>query len=75
MNYSESRWRSIIKALTWRFLATLITFTLVWIFTRELTLSLEVGFFDITIKLVVYYFHERGWGSVKWGKKVAILKS
>lgn len=63
----EKKRRSVIKALTWRFLATMTTMSLVYIFTGNAEMSLTVGVFDVIIKLVVYYFHERAWNRVGWG--------
>ena len=60
--------RSIAKAISWRIVATLTTFTIVYILTGELTLSMEVGVFDVTSKMLLYYLHERGWGKVSWGQ-------
>lgn len=57
----ESHVRSMIKAITWRVFATLVTILLVFIFTKEPIISLEIGFTEIVIKLVLYYFHERIW--------------
>ena len=74
MKYGESRARSIVKSLTFRFLATVVTFLVVWVITKELTLSLIVGLWETITKLLLYYFHERGWDYIKWGKKVALLK-
>lgn len=54
-------YRSVVKAFTWRVIATLTTTTIVFFATGSITLSLGVGFFDIVIKLVLYYFHERVW--------------
>ena len=62
------RRRSIVKAISWRFVATLTTFTIVYILTGELTLSMEVGVFDVTSKMLLYYLHERGWGKISWGQ-------
>jgi len=64
----EKKQRSIVKAITWRFIATLTTMALVFIFTKEWKLSLGVGVLDVVIKLCFYYLHERGWNKVQWGK-------
>ncbi|MCH7758836.1 DUF2061 domain-containing protein [Patescibacteria group bacterium] len=64
----ETHARSIIKGLTWRLIATTTTVILVFIFTRNLTLSLEIGILDISLKLLFYYLHERGWNMLKWGR-------
>jgi len=64
----ESHFRTITKALSWRFVATLVTFTVVWLVTRKLTFAVEIGVADTLIKLGAYYFHERLWIRVKFGK-------
>jgi len=60
--------RSIAKTISWRILATITTFTIVYILTGKLTLSMEVGVFDITSKMLFYYLHERGWEKLSWGQ-------
>ena len=60
--------RSIVKAVSWRVIATLTTCTIVYILTGELTLSMEVGVFDVTSKMLFYYLHERGWEKLSWGQ-------
>ena len=64
----ENRARSVIKTLSWRFSATFITITIVYMFTKELKFSLEVGFFEVIAKLLFYYAHERVWNKITWGK-------
>ena len=72
--------RSIAKAVSWRIIATLTTFTIVYILTGKLTLAMEVGIFDVTSKILLYYLHERGWGKISWGQlkhplsKIAVKK-
>jgi uncharacterized membrane protein len=63
----ETHVRTIIKALSWRFVATLITFTVAWIVTGELAFAAEIGLADTVIKLGAYYFHERTWMRVEFG--------
>jgi len=65
----EAHFRSIMKAITWRALATLTTILLVFIFTRELIISIEVGVVEIIVKLFLYYFHERIWELARFGKE------
>ena len=69
MSYKEARYRSVIKAISWRILATTATITIVYVFTRKLILSLEVGAVEVIAKMILYYFHERTWGRVQVGKK------
>jgi len=63
-----SRKRSFTKSMTFRVLATLTTIALVWVFTGNMVLSLGLGFMDFVSKFVLYYFHERAWSKVEWGK-------
>jgi len=64
----ESHIRTITKTLSWRFVATLITFSVAWLVTGKLTFAVEIGVADTLIKLGAYYFHERLWIRVKFGK-------
>ena len=64
----ESHGRTIMKALSWRVIATLVTFTVAWIITGELTFAAEIGLADTVIKLGAYYLHERTWMRVSFGK-------
>ncbi|MBD3179992.1 MAG: adenylyl-sulfate kinase [Candidatus Latescibacteria bacterium] len=67
--YKETSVRSVMKTISWRFLATLTTFSLVWIFTGKIDTALTVGGLEVIIKMIIYFFHERGWNRIKWGRK------
>jgi len=64
----ETHKRSILKAITWRILAAIITTSIAFLFTRETALSIGIGFFDTLIKLFGYYLHERAWNRTSFGK-------
>ena len=63
----ESHMRSLTKGLTWRIIATLSTIILVYIITKNLSLTIQIGFIDIAIKFILFYAHERAWINVPWG--------
>ena len=65
----ESHLRTMLKAVSWRFIATLVTFTVAWLATHKLTIAAEIGVADTLIKLGAYYFHERMWIGINFGKK------
>ncbi len=67
--YKDARYRSIIKALSWRVFATLATILIVFAFTRRLVLSLGIGGVEVVVKLLLYYLHERLWLRIPLGKK------
>ena len=68
-SYGDAHTRSLIKAISWRIIATVATILIVFALTRRLMLSLEVGVVEVIIKLILYYLHERVWGSITYGKK------
>ena len=61
--------RSIAKAISWRIIGTFITSLLIFAFTRQWALSVGIGVLDFVIKVFAYYFHERAWFFVRWGKQ------
>ncbi|MEN8249588.1 MAG: DUF2061 domain-containing protein [Bacteroidota bacterium] len=65
----ETHTRSVVKTISWRVLATLTTALLVYIFTGDITIAIEVGGLEAVAKLLFYYLHERGWAYIKWGFK------
>lgn len=64
----ETKRRSVVKALSWRFIATLITAGVVYIFTGEASAAVEIGLLDTTVKLGAYFAHERIWLRVPFGR-------
>ena len=67
--FIETKRRSLLKAFSWRFLATIITSSIVWLLTREAKFAATVGLLDTTIKIFVYFIHERAWIRIPFGKK------
>lgn len=57
----ESHLRSILKGITWRFIATGTTMTITYIATGSLDSALTVGGADFVFKFLLYYGHERLW--------------
>ena len=64
----ETKRRSLYKALSWRFFATAITMSVAYGITGEIEFALEIGALDTVIKLGVYFFHERMWLRLPFGK-------
>lgn len=71
----DTKFRSIIKAVSWRIIATSITFLIAYIITKgNLAAAIGIGFADLIAKIAAYYFHERLWGIIKLGKKIHPLE-
>lgn len=73
----DSPGRSLAKAVSWRLIASLITFFITFVIFRQrisgpyreiLEASGLVLLFDVLIKIIIYYFHERLWTNITWGK-------
>jgi uncharacterized membrane protein len=60
--------RSLIKAISWRIVATLTTIILVFIFTGNLVISGSVGLSELFSKTLIYYAHERVWNMINFGR-------
>jgi adenylylsulfate kinase len=67
--FKETRSRSILKAFSWRALATITTVTLVYLFTGETAIALSIGGLEIVVKMLVYFFHERAWDKIRFGRR------
>ena len=65
----ETRLRSVLKALTWRFGGLLVTVTVAYAITRRAELAASIGLADTIAKLGCYYVHERLWLRIKYGRK------
>ncbi len=67
--YIESKRRSLLKAISWRVLATLVTIIIVYIFFHKIDLAILTGIIESSSKIFLYFIHERLWNNVKFGKK------
>lgn len=65
---TEGHLRSFVKSLSWRALGTLDTILISWLISGQLTLAFSIGSFELITKTFLYYFHERLWNGIKWGK-------
>ena len=63
----ETHSRSLAKMISWRAVATITTFCLVFIATGNITMALSVGVAEVLLKMSFYYGHERAWTKVSWG--------
>lgn len=73
----DSPTRSILKAISWRFIASGTTFLVtLTIFSNTsghtMDEALETAWYvtviEFTTKILFYYLHERMWTNIRWGK-------
>jgi adenylylsulfate kinase len=67
--YRDSHARSVAKAISWRFFGTIATAILVYVFTRNWSLSLAIGGVEFVAKIGLFWLHERLWDRVTLGKE------
>ena len=60
--------RSLMKTLTWRIIAFLVTILAVYIYSKDIKESLVIGISANLVKIFLYYAHERIWNRVKFGR-------
>jgi uncharacterized membrane protein len=60
----ETRLRSLLKALSWRILATLTTAMVAYGITGEIDTAVAIGSIEFFLKFFIYYAHERAWQSM-----------
>lgn len=68
MSFKEKASRSATKMISWRVFATLTTMTIIFAFTGNISLSFGVGMIEVVSKMILYYFHERFWNALTWGR-------
>jgi uncharacterized membrane protein len=69
MAFYEAEKRSIVKTITYRLLIMTSTMVIIFLFTGSLTLTLGVTLLTSIANTLLYYFHERFWNNIYWGKK------
>ena len=62
----ETHLRSIVKGVSWRFIATTATFLIVLLITClygncSIENAIKIGAIEFILKLLIYYSHERIW--------------
>ena len=76
MAYNSHRKRSLAKTATWRAIALVSDFFIIYVFIKKFFPSLGIFFTAVgltltsnTISTIAYYLHERMWNKIKWGKE------
>jgi len=66
----EKQYRSLTKAITWRVTGTLDTFIVSLLLTGEPKIAMSIASVEFFTKIILYYFHERVWNKISWGRDV-----
>ena len=65
---SEKIRRSLLKTISWRIVGTLDTVLISWLIIGTLSIVFLIGLVELVTKMILYFFHERVWNGIKWGK-------
>ncbi len=65
---SDKPIRSIVKAFSWRVLGTVDTLIVSLFITGEVKTASAIAGVDFVTKMILYFFHERVWNTIKWGR-------
>ncbi len=64
----ESHARSIAKAVSYRVLGSICTGVLFYVLSGNAKMSVGAGLADTVIKIGLYFFHERLWNHINFGR-------
>ncbi|MBD3285255.1 DUF2061 domain-containing protein [candidate division WOR-3 bacterium] len=66
----DKAYRSIVKAITWRVIGTLMLGTISYLITGSIKHTTLITIIFEVVQLINYFWHERVWMQIKWGKVV-----
>ncbi len=65
---AEKAYRSVVKTISWRTVGTLDTIIISYFITGNLAMAASIGSIELVTKMILYYFHERAWNKISFGK-------
>jgi adenylylsulfate kinase len=61
--------RSFVKSMTYRIFGTITSWAVVYAITHKGSLASLIAIWETIVKVGVYYWHERVWNNIRWGRK------
>jgi uncharacterized membrane protein len=68
----EAHTRSLVKAISWRIAGSIDTFVISFIITGHIALASSIAGTELITKVLLYYFHERIWAIIPWGRSAKL---
>lgn len=62
--------RSIVKTISYRIIVVILDFVAIYLFTEKISVALGFTIVSNIYTTIVYFFHERVWDTIKWGKRI-----
>ena len=67
-HHTETLKRSLVKTISYRLVILILDFTSIYLFTGQIKVALGFMVVSNVYTTLAYFFHERIWDNVKWGK-------
>jgi uncharacterized membrane protein len=65
----EKHTRSLVKAIGYRMLSITVDSAVAYFFTQDVAFTAGIVAFVNGYSTILYYFHERLWAHIHWGRK------
>ena len=65
---ADKHYRSLIKGVSWRITGSIDTLIISFFITGKLKLALGIMSVEFFTKVLLYYFHERVWEKLSFGR-------
>ena len=65
---SDTAGRSLAKTISWRITGSLSTFVISYLILGSFAIASSIAVIQVTINTILYFFHERAWDKVSWGR-------
>ncbi len=64
----ETKERSVTKSITFRVLVVVSDLAIFYIITKHIGTTIALTVFTNLASTLLYFFHERGWNQIAWGR-------
>jgi adenylylsulfate kinase len=64
----ETMSRSVVKTISYRVVILILDFVSIYLFTGQIKVALGFMIVSNVYTTLAYFFHERIWGNIAWGK-------
>jgi len=66
----ETLRRSVVKTISYRVTILILDFVCIYLFTGKMEIALGFMIVSNVYTTIAYFFHERIWGKIQWGKVI-----
>jgi uncharacterized membrane protein len=67
---TETLRRSVVKTVSYRVVILILDFTAIYLFTGKIKIAVGFTIVSNIYTTLGYFFHERIWDKIKWGKLI-----